>query len=94
MLYFLKIELIFFKLINSLNELYEEKQSTATMNAFNEKEIRELMATESRQIEDGIDWAVKEIQKRYERAISSTRVACYHEHVGKNRVVSLRSGEV
>ena len=28
-----------------------------------EKEIRELMATESRQIEDGIDWTVKEIQK-------------------------------
>ena len=28
-----------------------------------EKEIRELMATESRQIEDGIDWTVKEIQE-------------------------------
>ena len=28
-----------------------------------EKEIRELMATESRQIEGGIDWVVKEIQK-------------------------------
>lgn len=33
------------------------------MNAFNEKEIIELMTTESRQIEDGIDWVVKEIQK-------------------------------
>lgn len=33
------------------------------MNAFNEEEIMGLMATESRQIEDGIDWAVKEIQK-------------------------------
>ena len=28
-----------------------------------EKEIRELMTAESRQIEDGIDWVVKEIQK-------------------------------
>ena len=33
------------------------------MNAFNEKEIMELMAFESRQIEDSIDWVVKEIQK-------------------------------
>lgn len=33
------------------------------MNAFTEKEIMELMATETRQIENSIDWAVKEIQK-------------------------------
>ena len=64
MLYFLKIEILFFLLINNLNELYEEKHSTATMNAFNEKEIMELMNDEScwRQIEDGIDAAVESIQ--------------------------------
>ena len=33
------------------------------MSSFTEKEIMELMATESRQIEDGIDWVVNEIQK-------------------------------
>ena len=33
------------------------------MNAFNAKEIMDLMATKSRQIEDSIDWVVKEIQK-------------------------------
>ena len=64
MLYFFKIELIFFKLINSLPELYEEKHSTATMNsvAVVQKKIMELMDAESRQIEDGIDAAVESIQ--------------------------------
>jgi len=48
----------------SLNELYKEKHSTATMNsdAVVAQEIRELMAEESRQIETGIDAIVESIQ--------------------------------